>query len=25
VPFVCAARPGIVTSLELPQIIPTFR
>ena len=25
VPYVCAARPGIVTSLELPQIIPTFR
>jgi hypothetical protein len=25
VPYVCAARPGIVTSVELPQIIPTFR
>jgi 2,4-diaminopentanoate dehydrogenase len=25
VPYVCAAPPGIVTSLELPQIIPTFR
>jgi 2,4-diaminopentanoate dehydrogenase len=25
VPYVCAAAPGIVTSVELPQIIPTFR
>jgi 4-hydroxy-tetrahydrodipicolinate reductase len=25
VPYVCAAAPGIVTSVELPQIIPTLR
>jgi 2,4-diaminopentanoate dehydrogenase len=25
VPYVCAASPGIATSVDLPQIIPTFR